>query len=202
MNTIDVDVGGTFTDLVLTLDGETSYRKVPTTPYDLSVGFMQVVEEAAARPACRSTSSSRQVETVRYSTTVAMNRLLERSGPRVALITTEGHEDATLIGKGAQWIDGTRARRAARAAAPEQAAADRPARADRRASRSASTRAARSSARSTRTTCASRFARLVDRGARAFVVSLLWSFVNPRTRRRSSGSSARSTATTTSATCR
>ena len=51
MNTIDVDVGGTFTDLVLTLDGETSYRKVPTTPYDLSVGFMQVVEEAArARP--------------------------------------------------------------------------------------------------------------------------------------------------------
>ena len=48
MNTIDVDVGGTFTDLVLTLDGETSYRKVPTTPYDLSVGFMQVVEEAAS----------------------------------------------------------------------------------------------------------------------------------------------------------
>ena len=47
MNTIDIDVGGTFTDLVLTLDGETSYRKVPTTPYDLSVGFMQVVEEAA-----------------------------------------------------------------------------------------------------------------------------------------------------------
>ena len=47
MNTIDVDVGGTFTDLVLTLDGTTSYRKVPTTPYDLSVGFMQVVEEAA-----------------------------------------------------------------------------------------------------------------------------------------------------------
>ena len=119
---------------------------------------MQVVEEAADEAGLSLEDLVGQVETVRYSTTVAMNRLLERSGPRVALITTEGHEDATLIGKGAQWIDGTRARRAARAAAPAQAAADRPARADRRASRSASTRAARSSARSTRSTCASRSA--------------------------------------------
>ena len=108
MNTIDVDVGGTFTDLVLTLDGETRYRKVPTTPYDLSVGFMQVVEEAAEEAGLPLDELVQKVETVRYSTTVAMNRLLERSGPRVALITTQGHEDATLIGKGAQWIDGTR----------------------------------------------------------------------------------------------
>src|SRR3954466_5367501 len=108
MNTIDVDVGGTFTDLVLNLDGTTRYRKVPTTPYDLSVGFMQVVEEAAEDVGLSLEDLVRQVETVRYSTTVAMNRLLERSGPRVALITTQGHEDATLIGKGAQWIDGTR----------------------------------------------------------------------------------------------
>src|SRR3954464_12339185 len=108
MNTIDVDVGGTFTDMVLTLDGTTSYRKVPTTPYDLSVGFMQVVEESAEEAGLSVEDMVSQVETVRYSTTVAMNRLLERSGPRVALITTEGHQDATLIGKGAQWIDGTR----------------------------------------------------------------------------------------------
>src|SRR3954453_11522512 len=108
MNTIDVDVGGTFTALVLTLDGTTSYRKVPTTPYDLSVGFMQVVEEAADEAGLSLDELVGQIETVRYSTTVAMNRLLERSGPRVALITTQGHEDATLIGKGAQWIDGTR----------------------------------------------------------------------------------------------
>ena len=45
---------------------------------------------------------------VRYSTTVAMNRLIERKGPRLGLITTEGHEDSILIGKGAQWVDGTR----------------------------------------------------------------------------------------------
>ena len=46
---------------------------------------------------------------MRYSTTVAMNRLIERKGRAwVGLITTEGHEDAILIGRGAQWTDGTR----------------------------------------------------------------------------------------------
>jgi N-methylhydantoinase A/acetophenone carboxylase len=178
MNTIDVDVGGTFTDLVLTLDGETSYRKVPTTPYDLSVGFMQVVEEAAADAGVTLEDLVGQVETVRYSTTVAMNRLLERSGPRVALITTEGHEDAVLIGKGAQWIDGTRLdeRRALplqhkpRPLVSRELIAGVKERVDARGQvvRPLDEDHVREQVR-----------RLVDRGARAFVVSLLWSFVNP-----------------------
>ena len=109
MNTIDVDVGGTFTDLrahARRRDAATARcRRRRTT---CSVGFMQVVEEAAEEAGLSLEDLVAQVETVRYSTTVAMNRLLERSGPRVALITTQGHEDATLIGKGAQWIDGTR----------------------------------------------------------------------------------------------
>jgi N-methylhydantoinase A/oxoprolinase/acetone carboxylase beta subunit len=177
-NTIDVDVGGTFTDMVLTLDGTTSYRKVPTTPYDLSVGFMQVVEEAAAESGMSLDDLVARVDTVRYSTTVAMNRLLERSGPRVALITTEGHEDATLIGKGAQWIDGTRLdeRRALplqdkpRPIVPRELIAGVKERIDARGQviRPLDEDHVRAQVR-----------RLVDRGARAFVVSLLWSFVNP-----------------------
>jgi len=178
MNTIDIDVGGTFTDMVLTLDGETSYRKVPTTPYDLSVGFMQVVEEAASEAGVSLQDLVGRVETVRYSTTVAMNRLLERSGPRVALITTEGHEDATLIGKGAQWIDGTRLdeRRALphqhkpRPVVPRELIVGIKERIDARGEvvRPLNEEHVREQIR-----------RLVDRGARAFVVSLLWSFVNP-----------------------
>jgi N-methylhydantoinase A/acetophenone carboxylase len=178
MNTIDVDVGGTFTDLVLTLDGKTSYRKVPTTPYDLSVGFMQVVEEAASDAGVTLEELVGQVETVRYSTTVAMNRLLERSGPRVALITTEGHEDAVLIGKGAQWIDGTRLdeRRALphqhkpRPLVARELIAGVKERVDARGEvvRPLDEDHVRAQVR-----------KLVDRGARAFVVSLLWSFVNP-----------------------
>jgi N-methylhydantoinase A/oxoprolinase/acetone carboxylase beta subunit len=178
MNTIDVDVGGTFTDMVLTLDGATSYRKVPTTPYDLSVGFMQVVEEAAGEAGLSVDDLVGRVETVRYSTTVAMNRLLERSGPRVALIATEGHEDAILIGKGAQWIDGTRLdeRRALphqhkpTPIVPRELIAGVKERIDARGLviRPLDEDQVREQIRG-----------LVDRGARAFVVSLLWSFVNP-----------------------
>jgi N-methylhydantoinase A/acetophenone carboxylase len=182
-NTIDVDVGGTFTDMVMTLDGVTSHRKVQTTPYDLSVGFMQVVEEAAEAAGMSLTDLVSQIDTVRYSTTVAMNRLLERSGPRVVLITTEGHEDATLIGKGAQWIDGTRLdeRRALphqhkpTPIVPRELIAGVKERIDATGAvlRPLDEDDVREKVRT-----------LVDRGARAFVVSLLWSFVNPAHERR------------------
>ena len=182
-NTIDVDVGGTFTDMVMTLDGVTSNRKVQTTPYDLSVGFMQVIEEAAAEAGMTLTELVSQIDTVRYSTTVAMNRLLERSGPRVVLITTEGHEDATLIGKGAQWIDGTRLdeRRALPhqhkpvPIVPRELIAGVKERIDATGAilRPLDEDDVREKVRT-----------LVDRGARAFVVSLLWSFVNPAHERR------------------
>ena len=96
-NSVDVDVGGTFTDLVLIVDGQSFYRKVPTTPYDLSVCFMQVIEKGAQAVGMTLEQLLPKVNIVRYSTTVAMNRLLERKGPRIGLITTEGHEDAILI---------------------------------------------------------------------------------------------------------
>jgi N-methylhydantoinase A/acetophenone carboxylase len=182
-DTIDVDVGGTFTDLVMTVGGETIYRKVPTTPYDLSVGFMQVVEEAAAELGGDLNDRLAGIDTVRYSTTVAMNRLIERRGPRIGLITTQGHEDAILIGKGAQWIDGTRLDE--RRSLPYQ---DKPLplvprelivgvreRVDGRGTviRELDEDDVRRKVRV-----------LVDRGARAIVVSLLWSFVNPEHERR------------------
>ena len=43
MNSIDIDVGGTFTDLVLNFNGRTLIKKVPTTAYDLSVCFSRVI---------------------------------------------------------------------------------------------------------------------------------------------------------------
>src|ERR1700722_282219 len=108
MNSIDIDVGGTFTDLVLNFDGQTLIKKVATTPYDLSVCFYRVIEEGAGALGLKIEQLLPEVEMIRYSTTIALNRLIERKGPRLALITTEGHEDVTLIGRGAQWIDGTR----------------------------------------------------------------------------------------------
>src|SRR5574342_1059669 len=102
MNSIDIDVGGTFTDLVLTRDGAVTPAKSPTTPYDPSVCFLNVIGEAAKASGLSSQQLLQDTAIIRYSTTIAMNRLIERSGPRLALITTEGHEDAILIGEAAK----------------------------------------------------------------------------------------------------
>jgi N-methylhydantoinase A/oxoprolinase/acetone carboxylase beta subunit len=182
-NSIDVDVGGTFTDLVMVIDGQTVYRKVQTTPYDLSVCFMQVVEEGAKALDTTVEELLPEIQMVRYSTTVAMNRLLERKGPRLGLITTEGHEDAVLIGRGAQWIDGTRLdeRRGLPLQSKPEPLVSREMivgvkeRIDARGEviRPLDEEDVRQKVRT-----------LVDRGARSFVVSLLWSFVNPEHERR------------------
>jgi N-methylhydantoinase A/oxoprolinase/acetone carboxylase beta subunit len=176
-NTIDVDVGGTFTDLVMVIDGQTVYRKVPTTPYDLSVCFMQVVEEGAAALGSQVEEVLDKIQIVRYSTTVAMNRLIERKGPRIGLITTEGHEDAILIGRGAQWIDGSRLderrglplQNKPEPLVPREMIVGVKERIDGKGEiiRPLDEEDVRRKVRT-----------LVDRGARAFVVSLLWAFVN------------------------
>ncbi|ALS21963.1 hydantoinase/oxoprolinase family protein [Paenibacillus naphthalenovorans] len=177
-NTIDVDVGGTFTDMVMTYDGTQIFRKVPTTPYDLSVCFIQAIEEGAKHFDKTADQILPNFDIVRYSTTVAMNRLIERKGPRLGLITTEGHEDAVHIGRGAQWIDGTRLaeRRNLPIQQKPQPIVDREMIVGVKERIDAKGKVIRpldedDVRRKVRT--------LVDRGARAFVVSLLWSFVNP-----------------------
>ena len=183
MKTIDIDVGGTFTDLVLTWDDARYVAKAPTTPYDLSVGFLDVLTAGAEELGRPLDQVLPEVEIVRYSTTVAMNRLIERKGPRLGLITTEGHEDAILIGRGAQWTDGTRIseRRNLSVQAKPAPLVERDMivgvgeRVD-------------STGRVLRALddddVREKLRRLVDNGARAIAVSLLWSFVNPDHERR------------------
>ena len=80
MNSIDIDVGGTFTDFVLTLDGERHIVKAPTTPHDLSIGFLNAVESGAEKVGLTIDELLPRIDIVRYSTTVALNRLLQRQG--------------------------------------------------------------------------------------------------------------------------
>src|SRR3954470_12734844 len=183
MKAIDIDVGGTFTDLVLTWEDRRYVAKSPTTPYDLSVGFLNVLNAGAEQLGRPLQEVLPEVEIVRYSTTVAMNRLIERKGPRLGLITTEGHEDAVLIGRGAQWTDGKRIgeRRNLSVQAKPAPLVERDMivgvgeRVD-------------SSGRVLRALddddVRARLRHLVDNGARAIAVSLLWSFVNPNHERR------------------
>ncbi len=178
MNSIDIDVGGTFTDLVLNYNGKTLIKKVPTTPYDLSVCFSRVIEEGAGSLSMKIEELLPGIEMIRYSTTIAMNRLIEKKGPRLALITTEGHEDVVLIGRGAQWIDGTRVAERRNLAVqrkpdpliPRDMIVGVKERVDSRGRviRPLDEDDVRKKVR-----------HLVNRGARGFVVSLLWGFLNP-----------------------
>ena len=183
MNSIDIDVGGTFTDLVLNFRGKALIKKVPTTPYDLSVCFSRVIEEGSAALGMKMEELLPEIEMIRYSTTIAMNRLIEKKGPRLGLITTEGHEDVVLIGRGAQWIDGTRLAERRNLALqkkpdpliPRDMIVGVKERVDSRGIviRPLDENNVREKVRY-----------LVSHGARGFVVALLWGFLNPVNERR------------------
>ena len=90
-----VDVGGTFTDAVLSGTSGLFTGKVPTTPADQSEGVMAavhiVLERAGVEP--------QQVASFGHGMTVATNALLEERGARTALLTTEGFTDVLEIAR-------------------------------------------------------------------------------------------------------
>jgi N-methylhydantoinase A len=89
---IAVDIGGTFTDLVMESDAGTRISKVLTTPEDLVEGVQNAVKKAGA--------DLEDVSLFIHGTTVGLNTFLERSGGKVALVTTRGYRDAYIIGRG------------------------------------------------------------------------------------------------------
>ena len=91
---LGVDVGGTFTDVVLVADGRVTTAKVPTTA-DQSEGVLAGIETACERADIEHT----EVEQFRHGTTVATNAMLEGEGARTALVTTEGFADVLAIGR-------------------------------------------------------------------------------------------------------
>lgn len=183
IDSIDIDVGGTFTDLVLTLDGERIIAKCPTTPHDLSIGFVNAIEAGGEKLGLSVEELLPRIDIIRYSTTVALNRLLQRQGPRIGLLTTEGHEDAILIGRGAQWTDGKRVSERRNIAAQ-----NKPVPLIERSLIAGVRERIDSTGAVVRPLdeddVRGKLRLLMERGARAIVVSLLWSFVNPAHERR------------------
>jgi N-methylhydantoinase A len=92
-----VDIGGTFTDLVLVNGPGTVQRigKVLTTPKDPAAGVM----DGARRVLAQAGVALGDLRYVIHGTTLITNALIERKGARVALVTTAGHEDALAIGR-------------------------------------------------------------------------------------------------------
>jgi N-methylhydantoinase A len=91
---IGIDVGGTFTDVVL-YDPETGaidIRKTLSTPGNHADGVLRGLDELAIALA--------DVERIVHGTTVATNTVLERNGARAAVVTTRGFRDVLEIGRG------------------------------------------------------------------------------------------------------
>jgi N-methylhydantoinase A len=93
---IGVDVGGTFTDVVLALsDGRIHVNKTTTTPLDpgegVAASVAAVLEESGLDP--------RRVAEVVHGTTVASNTILQKVGARTGLLTTRGFRDVLEIGR-------------------------------------------------------------------------------------------------------
>lgn len=94
---LGVDVGGTFTDLLLIEEktGKTHTAKVPSTPQDSSIGVLNGVDKI-----CREAGvDPMQINTVMHGTTVATNTVLTSSGAKVGLITTKGYQQTLQIAR-------------------------------------------------------------------------------------------------------
>ena len=105
---LGVDVGGTFTDLLL-FDEDTGKfwrHKTPSTPHDSSEGILTGVTAITAEAGV----SASDIAYFLHGTTVATNAVLEGKGAKVGLVTTEGYRDVMQIARSfvpgglAAWI--------------------------------------------------------------------------------------------------
>ncbi len=92
MNSIGVDIGGTFTDLVGYRDGALVISKTLTTPANPTVGVAKALELAGTR--------LEELDEFLHGTTIAINTVLERKGDKTALLTTEGFRYVYEIARG------------------------------------------------------------------------------------------------------
>ncbi|MGI9229533.1 MAG: hydantoinase/oxoprolinase family protein, partial [Gammaproteobacteria bacterium] len=94
---LGVDVGGTFTDLLLINEasGATFTAKVPSTPADSSVGVLNGIE----RIGNASGINPQDISRVMHGTTVATNAVLTARGARVGLVTTKGYRQVLQVAR-------------------------------------------------------------------------------------------------------
>ncbi|MDP6707368.1 MAG: hydantoinase/oxoprolinase family protein [Alphaproteobacteria bacterium] len=89
---VGIDVGGTFTDLYCTREGESPrILKVPSMPHDPSAALLRALEVGEL--------DADSIDLIVHGTTIATNAIIERKGARCALITTRGFRDVLELGR-------------------------------------------------------------------------------------------------------
>ena len=98
---IGIDVGGTFTDFLLTSKaGSSEIYKVLSTPDDPSIGLMEGLAEMAKARNISLKEFIKDVVTIVHGTTVTTNAVLTRRGAKTGLLTTKGLKDALEMRRG------------------------------------------------------------------------------------------------------
>src|SRR5258708_3359618 len=91
---VGVDIGGTFTDIVLVgADGTIHTKKISSSADNHARAIVEGLNELFAETGLAGAA----IEEIRHGTTVASNAILERKGARVGLITTKGFRDVLEI---------------------------------------------------------------------------------------------------------
>lgn len=97
MKRVSVDIGGTFTDCFVAWDGRTIESKALTTHQNLALGFNDALQAACRELEISERELLSQVDSVRYATTLGTNALIERKGPRLGLLTTDGFRSSVPL---------------------------------------------------------------------------------------------------------
>ncbi|MBS1797698.1 MAG: hydantoinase/oxoprolinase family protein [Acidobacteria bacterium] len=94
---LGIDVGGTFTDLLLfnNQTGELKLEKTPSTPADQSIGILEGIKKIVDRNGL----SANEIDLILHGTTVATNAVLEGKGALVGLLTTQGFEQILHVAR-------------------------------------------------------------------------------------------------------
>lgn len=105
---INIDTGGTFTDGFFARDEELKAVKVLTTHHDLTVCFMECITTGAREYGLEVEELLRDTEIIRYSTTIGTNAIIQRTGPKLGLLVSAGYEDNLYGGQGDCELEFTR----------------------------------------------------------------------------------------------
>lgn len=106
MKRVSVDIGGTFTDCFVSWGTRYVQAKALTTHHNLAVGFNEALDLAINELRIDKYALLSQVDSVRYSTTLGTNALIERKGPRLGLLMTEGFGSTVPCSRGRGHGDG------------------------------------------------------------------------------------------------
>ena len=106
MKRISVDIGGTFSDCFFVWDDLYIESKALTTNHNLALGLNEALDRACEKAGVDRDTALREVDSVRYATTLGTNALIEGKGPRIAALVTHGFEDTIPLSRGRGYGEG------------------------------------------------------------------------------------------------